>query len=97
MRSMQRSRYYIDVPLTEKIEDWPDDRIWDELAIRLGPDAAAGMTRGPSIEKSIAPLRSFVFEPMRHGRLMLAGDAAHIVPTTGAKRLRLAASAVNSL
>lgn len=97
MRSMQRSRYYIDVPLTEKIEDWPDDRIWDELAIRLGPDAAAGMTRGPSIEKSIAPLRSFVFEPMRHGSLMLAGDAAHIVPPTGAKGLNLAASDVHYL
>jgi len=94
---MQRSRYYIDVPLTEKIEDWPDDRIWDELAIRLGPDAAAGMTRGPSIEKSIAPLRSFVFEPMRHGSLMLAGDAAHIVPPTGAKGLNLAASDVHYL
>src|SRR3990167_620559 len=95
MRSMQRSRYYIDVPLTEKIEDWSDDRIWDELAIRLGPDAAAGMTRGLSIEKSIAPLRSFVFEPMRHGSLMLAGDAAHIVPPTGAKGLNLAASDVH--
>ncbi|MGZ3280454.1 MAG: 4-hydroxybenzoate 3-monooxygenase, partial [Caulobacteraceae bacterium] len=92
MRSMTRSRYYIQVPLDEKLEDWPDERVWDELAVRLGPKAAAGMTRGPSIEKSIAPLRSFVFEPMRHGRLFLAGDAAHIVPPTGAKGLNLAAS-----
>lgn len=94
MRSHTRSRYYIDVPLSEKVEDWSDDRIWDELAIRLGPDAAANITRGPSIEKSIAPLRSFVFEPMQHGSLFLAGDAAHIVPPTGAKGLNLAASDV---
>ncbi|MGO4165642.1 4-hydroxybenzoate 3-monooxygenase [Novosphingobium sp. YAF33] len=93
-RSHTRSRYYIDVPLTEKLEDWSDDRIWDELAIRLGPDAAAHITRGPSIEKSIAPLRSFVFEPMRHGSLLLCGDSAHIVPPTGAKGLNLAASDV---
>ena len=93
-RSHTRSRYYIDVPLTEKLEDWSDDRIWDELAIRLGPDAAANIVRGPSIEKSIAPLRSFVFEPMRHGSLLLCGDAAHIVPPTGAKGLNLAASDV---
>ena len=95
MRSATRSRYYIDVPLTERIEDWSDDRVWDELALRLGPDAAARMTRGPAIEKSIAPLRSFVFEPMRHGRLLLCGDAAHIVPPTGAKGLNLAASDVH--
>ncbi|WP_300112877.1 4-hydroxybenzoate 3-monooxygenase [Sphingobium sp.] len=95
MRSATRSRYYIDVPLTEKVEDWPDDRLWDELAIRLGPDAAANMTRGPSIEKSIAPLRSFVFAPMRHGSLLLCGDSAHIVPPTGAKGLNLAASDVH--
>ncbi|NML93293.1 4-hydroxybenzoate 3-monooxygenase [Novosphingobium olei] len=95
MRSPTRSRYYVDVPLTEKIEDWSDDRIWDELALRLGPDAAANMTRGPSIEKSIAPLRSFVFEPMRYGSLLLCGDAAHIVPPTGAKGLNLAASDVH--
>ena len=95
MRSRTRSRYYIDVPLTERVEDWSDERIWDELAIRLGPDAAAGMTRGPSIEKSIAPLRSYVFEPMRHGSLLLCGDAAHIVPPTGAKGLNLAASDVH--
>lgn len=94
MRSHTRSRYYIQVSLDERIEDWPDERLWDELAIRLGPDAAANMTRGPAIEKSIAPLRSYVFEPMRHGRLLLAGDAAHIVPPTGAKGLNLAASDV---
>lgn len=94
MRSNTRSRYYIQVPLDEKLEEWPDDRLWDELAIRLGPDAAAHMTRGPAIEKSIAPLRSFVFEPMRHGSLFLAGDSAHIVPPTGAKGLNLAASDV---
>ena len=94
MRSNTRSRYYIQCPLDERLEDWPDERIWDELAVRLGPAAAAAMTRGPSIEKSIAPLRSFVSEPMRHGRLFLAGDAAHIVPPTGAKGLNLAASDV---
>ncbi|MBT2188297.1 4-hydroxybenzoate 3-monooxygenase [Sphingobium nicotianae] len=94
-RSETRSRYYIDVPLTERVEDWPDERIWDELAIRLGPQAAAHITRGPSIEKSIAPLRSYVFAPMRHGSLLLCGDAAHIVPPTGAKGLNLAASDVH--
>ena len=97
MRSSTRSRYYIQVPLTDRVEDWSDDNMWDELAIRLGPQTAAKMTRGPSIEKSIAPLRSFVFEPMRHGRLFLAGDAAHIVPPTGAKGLNLAASDVHYL
>ena len=95
MRSHTRSRYYIDVPLTERIEDWSDDRLWDELAVRLGPEAAANMTRGAAIEKSIAPLRSYVFEPMRHGNLLLCGDAAHIVPPTGAKGLNLAASDVH--
>ena len=94
-RSRTRSRYYIDVPMTEKVDDWPDERIWDELAMRLGAEAAAGMTRGPAIEKSIAPLRSYVFEPMRHGSLLLCGDAAHIVPPTGAKGLNLAASDVH--
>ena len=94
MRSHTRSRYYIDVPLTEKIEDWSDDRIWDELARRLPDEAAAKIVRGPSIEKSIAPLRSYVFAPMRHGNLLLCGDAAHIVPPTGAKGLNLAASDV---
>jgi p-hydroxybenzoate 3-monooxygenase len=95
MRSETRSRYYVDVPLSERIEDWPDERIWDELAIRLGPEAAASMTRGPALEKSIAPLRSYVFAPMRHGSLLLCGDAAHIVPPTGAKGLNLAASDVH--
>ena len=95
MRSETRSRYYVDVPLTEKLEDWPDERVWDELAIRLGPEAAANITRGPSIEKSIAPLRSYVFAPMRHGSLLLCGDSAHIVPPTGAKGLNLAASDVH--
>lgn len=94
MRSETRSRYYVQVPADEDIRDWPDDRLWDELAVRLGPEAAANMTRGPALEKSIAPLRSFVFEPMRHGSLFLAGDAAHIVPPTGAKGLNLAASDV---
>ena len=95
MRSHTRSRYYIDVPLTERVEDWSDERLWDELAVRLGPDAAANITRGPALEKSIAPLRSYVFEPMRHGSLLLCGDAAHIVPPTGAKGLNLAASDVH--
>jgi p-hydroxybenzoate 3-monooxygenase len=95
MRSETRSRYYVDVPLTDRVEDWPDERIWDELAIRLGPDAAAHITRGPALEKSIAPLRSYVFAPMRHGSLLLCGDAAHIVPPTGAKGLNLAASDVH--
>jgi p-hydroxybenzoate 3-monooxygenase len=95
MRSQTRSRYYVDVPLSDRIEDWPDERIWNELAIRLGPEAAANMTRGPSLEKSIAPLRSYVFAPMRHGSLLLCGDAAHIVPPTGAKGLNLAASDVH--
>jgi p-hydroxybenzoate 3-monooxygenase len=97
MRSKTRSRYYIDVPLTEKVEDWSDERLWGELAVRLGPEAAAKITRGPALEKSIAPLRSYVFEPMRHGSLFLAGDAAHIVPPTGAKGLNLAASDVSYL
>jgi p-hydroxybenzoate 3-monooxygenase len=97
MRSATRSRYYIQVPATEKIEDWPDDRLWDELVLRLGPDAGRRITRGPALEKSIAPLRSFVFEPMQHGSLFLAGDAAHIVPPTGAKGLNLAASDVHFL
>ena len=97
MRSATRSRYYIQVGLDERVEDWPDDRFWDELCVRLGPAIATDVVRGPSIEKSIAPLRSFVSEPMRHGRLFLAGDAAHIVPPTGAKGLNLAASDVTYL
>ena len=91
MRSLTRSRYYIQVGRDERIEDWPDDRFWSELISRLG-DLGARVTTGPSIEKSIAPLRSFVTEPMRFGRLFLAGDAAHIVPPTGAKGMNLAAS-----
>jgi p-hydroxybenzoate 3-monooxygenase len=94
MRSQSRSRYYIQVGLDEDIEAWNDERIWDELAIRLGAEANSHMKRGPSFEKSIAPLRSYVCEPMRHGRLFLAGDAAHIVPPTGAKGLNLASSDV---
>jgi len=93
MRSSTRSRYYIQCGLDERIEDWPDERFWDELCLRLGP-AGADVTRGVAFEKSIAPLRSFVCETMRHGRLFLAGDAAHIVPPTGAKGLNLAASDV---
>lgn len=89
MRSHARSRYYIQVPLEETLDQWPDDRLWDELELRLGP-AADHMTRGTALEKSIAPLRSSVTEPMRYGRLLLAGDAAHIVPPTGAKGLNLA-------
>jgi p-hydroxybenzoate 3-monooxygenase len=95
MRSETRSRYYVDVPLSERIEDWSDERIWDELALRLPDEAAAHIVRGPALEKSIAPLRSYVFTPMRHGSLLLCGDAAHIVPPTGAKGLNLAASDVH--
>jgi p-hydroxybenzoate 3-monooxygenase len=97
MRSMSRSRYYVQCAIDEKLEDWSDERIWEELKVRLGPAAAAHMKVGPSIEKSIAPLRSFVAEPMRWGRLFLAGDAAHIVPPTGAKGLNLAVSDVRIL
>ena len=94
MRSATRSRYYIQCGLDEDVADWPDERFWDELCARLGPEAGARVVRGPSFEKSIAPLRSFVTEPMRYGRLFLAGDAAHIVPPTGAKGLNLAAADV---
>jgi p-hydroxybenzoate 3-monooxygenase len=97
MRSPTRSRYYIQCDLDEKIEAWPDQRFWDELKPRLDQEAQANLVTGPSIEKSIAPLRSFVAEPMRFGRLFLAGDAAHIVPPTGAKGLNLAASDVQYL
>jgi p-hydroxybenzoate 3-monooxygenase len=97
MRSMTRSRYYVQCPLGDKVEDWSDQRFWDELRKRLDPDMAERIITGPSIEKSIAPLRSFVAEPMRFGRLFLAGDAAHIVPPTGAKGLNLAASDVKYL
>lgn len=92
MRSNTRSRYYLQVPLTDKVEDWSDERFWDELKNRLDQESCEHLVTGPSIEKSIAPLRSFVTEPMRFGNLFLAGDAAHIVPPTGAKGLNLAAS-----
>jgi p-hydroxybenzoate 3-monooxygenase len=91
MRSATRSRYYIQCPADEDAKAWSDDRFWDELRRRLDPEAAAHVVTGPSLEKSVAPLRSFVAEPMRFGRLFLAGDAAHIVPPTGAKGLNLAA------
>ena len=97
MRSTTRSRYYVQCPLDEKVEGWPDERFWDELRARLDERANAALATGPSIEKSIAPLRSFVGEPLRFGRLLLAGDAAHIVPPTGAKGLNLAASDVRYL
>ncbi|RZJ12722.1 MAG: 4-hydroxybenzoate 3-monooxygenase [Haliea sp.] len=97
MRSLTRSRYYVQCPLDDKVEDWSDQRFWDELRLRLDPALAEAIVTGPSIEKSIAPLRSFVAEPMRFGSLFLAGDAAHIVPPTGAKGLNLAASDVKYL
>lgn len=97
MRSMRRSRYYVQCPLDDKIEQWPDTRFWDELKSRLDERARDSLVTGPSIEKSIAPLRSFVAEPMRFGRMLLAGDASHIVPPTGAKGLNLAASDVHYL
>lgn len=96
-RSKTRSRYYLQVPLTDRIEDWTDAAFWQELRLRLDDEANAKLVTGPSIEKSIAPLRSFVTEPMRFGRLFLAGDAAHIVPPTGAKGLNLAATDVKYL
>lgn len=92
MRSKTRSRYYLQVALTDKVEEWSDARFWQELKARLDADSVKNLVTGPSIEKSIAPLRSFVIEPMRFGQLFLAGDAAHIVPPTGAKGLNLAAS-----
>ncbi|WP_034997865.1 4-hydroxybenzoate 3-monooxygenase [Beijerinckia mobilis] len=97
MRSTTRSRYYIQVPLTNRVEDWSDDRFFDEFRRRLPEDVAERVVTGPSLEKSIAPLRSFVAEPLRFGKLFLAGDAAHIVPPTGAKGLNLAASDVHYL
>ncbi len=97
MRSPTRTRYYVQCSLHDKVEDWSDDAFWDELRRRLDPAAAAALVTGPSIEKSIAPLRSFVAEPMRFGTMFLAGDAAHIVPPTGAKGLNLAASDVRFL
>ena len=97
MRSPTRSRYYVQCPPGDKVQDWSDQRFWDELRRRLDADLAGRIVTGPSIEKSIAPLRSFVAEPMRFGRLFLAGDAAHIVPPTGAKGLNLAATDVKYL
>ena len=97
MRSPTRTRYYIQCSLDDQVEQWSDDAFWDELRRRLDREAAESLVTGPSIEKSIAPLRSFVAEPMRFGRLFLAGDAAHIVPPTGAKGLNLAASDVHFL
>lgn len=97
MRSNTRSRYYIQCPLTDTVDQWSDDQFWDELKLRIGKDAASQLQTGPSIEKSIAPLRSFVAEPMRYGNLFLAGDAAHIVPPTGAKGLNLAVADVRIL
>jgi p-hydroxybenzoate 3-monooxygenase len=93
-RNPMLSRYYVQCPLDDTTDDWSDDRFWTELFARLPEHVAAGIVTGPSIEKSIAPLRSFVAEPMRHGNLFLAGDAAHIVPPTGAKGLNLAVSDV---
>jgi p-hydroxybenzoate 3-monooxygenase len=92
MRGRTRSRYYIQCDGGTRLQDWPDERFWDELKRRFPEDMADRIVTGPSIEKSIAPLRSFVAEPMGHGRLFLAGDAAHIVPPTGAKGLNLAVS-----
>ena len=97
MRSTTRSRYYVQCALNDDIANWSDDRFWDELCLRLGPEVGAKVTRGPSFEKAIAPLRSFVSEPMRWRRLFLAGDAAHIVPPTGAKGMNLAVSDVTML
>jgi len=97
MRSRTRSRYYVQCSLADQVEQWSDKAFWDELRARLPEDAAAHLVTGPSLEKSIAPLRSFVCEPMRFGRLFLAGDAAHIVPPTGAKGLNLAATDVGYL
>ena len=97
MRNPRLSRYYIQVPLTDTVADWPDEAFWAELCARLPTEVAARLVTGSSIEKSIAPLRSFVTEPMRWGKLFLCGDAAHIVPPTGAKGLNLAASDVHYL
>ncbi|MFG0400633.1 4-hydroxybenzoate 3-monooxygenase [Pseudomonas sp. zjy_11] len=96
-RSQTRSRYYLQVPLQDRVEEWSDERFWDELKARLPAEVAADLVTGPALEKSIAPLRSLVVEPMQYGHLFLVGDAAHIVPPTGAKGLNLAASDVNYL
>jgi p-hydroxybenzoate 3-monooxygenase len=97
MRNENLSRYYIQCDLSDSPDDWTDDMFWDELKRRIPEEAADRLVTGPSIEKSIAPLRSFVCEPMRWGRLFLCGDAAHIVPPTGAKGLNTAASDVHYL
>ncbi|WP_309663770.1 4-hydroxybenzoate 3-monooxygenase [Tabrizicola sp.] len=97
MRNLMLSRSYIQVPLTDRVEDWSDDAFWQEFRARMPEDVATKLVTGPSVEKSIAPLRSFVSEPMRWGQLFLCGDAAHIVPPTGAKGLNLAASDVHYL
>jgi p-hydroxybenzoate 3-monooxygenase len=97
MRSPSRSRLYVQCRPDEDLDAWPDERIWDELRLRLGGETAAALQTGPSLEKSFAPMRSFVAEPMRFGRLFLAGDAAHIVPPTGAKGLNLAVADVRVL
>ena len=97
MRSQTLSRYYVQVPVTDKISNWSDTRFWEELCARLPIQVADAVEQGPSIEKSIAPLRSYVAEPLNFGRLFLAGDAGHIVPPTGAKGLNLAASDVHYL
>jgi p-hydroxybenzoate 3-monooxygenase len=97
MRSATRSRCYVQCELDTNVADWSDERFWDELASRLPADLASRVTRAPTIEKSVAPLRSFVAEPLRYGRLFLAGDAAHIVPPTGAKGLNLALRDVDQL
>jgi p-hydroxybenzoate 3-monooxygenase len=97
MRSRTRSRYYLQVPLTDPLEAWTDDAFWQELNLRLDAEGRARLVTGRSLEKSIAPLRSFVAEPLRFGRLFLAGDAGHIVPPTGAKGLNLAATDVKFL
>jgi p-hydroxybenzoate 3-monooxygenase len=97
MRSKTRSRYYVQCSIDDHVDQWPDARFWDELKRRLDDEAVAALVTGPSIEKSIASLRSYVLEPMRFGRLFLAGDAAHIVPPTGAKGLNLAVSDVHYL
>jgi len=97
MRSATRTRYYVQVPADDKVENWSDERFWETLKSRLPTALADALITGPSIEKSIAPLRSFVVEPMQYGRMFLVGDAAHIVPPTGAKGLNLAASDVSTL
>jgi p-hydroxybenzoate 3-monooxygenase len=97
MRHAMLSRYYVQCPLDDSVDGWPDDRFWDELRARLPPEVAGRLVTGPSIEKSLTPLRSFVAEPLRYGRLYLAGDAGHIVPPTGAKGLNLAISDVTFL